>query len=74
VSLRQEYTENDYHKPSDEIKPDWNLEGAVEDLKLLATVGYRVANTATYPVWSPGTEFKAKREQMLKDAGIETGR
>jgi|HubBroStandDraft_6_1064221.scaffolds.fasta_scaffold15401_2 Zn-dependent M28 family amino/carboxypeptidase len=74
LKKRQEYTENDYHKPSDEIKPDWNLEGAVEDLKLLATVGYRVANTATYPVWSPGTEFKAKREQMLKDAGIETGR
>jgi Zn-dependent M28 family amino/carboxypeptidase len=74
LKKRQEYTENDYHKPSDEIKPDWNLEGAVQDLKLLATVGYRVANTTAYPVWSPGTEFKAKREQILKDAGIETGR
>ena len=70
LKKRQEYTENDYHKPSDEIKPDWNLAGAVEDLRLLATVGYRVANATRYPTWTPGTEFKAKREKMLKEAGI----
>jgi Zn-dependent M28 family amino/carboxypeptidase len=64
---RDEYTENDYHKPSDEIKPDWNLSGAVEDLRLLFTVGYRVANTDKYPEWKPGTEFKAKREAMLRN-------
>jgi Zn-dependent M28 family amino/carboxypeptidase len=63
---RDEYTENDYHKPSDEVKPDWDLSGAVEDVKLLFTVGFKVANTAKYPEWSPGTEFKAKREAMLK--------
>jgi Zn-dependent M28 family amino/carboxypeptidase len=70
LKKRGEYTANDYHKPSDEIKPDWNLQGAVDDLRLLATVGYRVANTPAYPTWSPGTEFKAKREQMLKDASV----
>ncbi|HXG92339.1 MAG TPA: M28 family metallopeptidase [Blastocatellia bacterium] len=63
---RDEYTANDYHKPSDEIKPDWDLSGAVEDLRLLFTVGYRVANADKIPEWKPGTEFKAKREAMLK--------
>jgi len=63
---RDEYTANDYHKPSDEIKPDWDLSGAVEDLKLLLTVGYRVAQTDKYPEWKPGNEFKAKRDAMLK--------
>ena len=67
---RDEYTEHDYHKPSDEIKPDWNLSGAVEDLRLLMTVGFRVANADKYPEWKPGTEFKAKREEMLRKAGI----
>lgn len=67
---RDEYTEHDYHKPSDEIKPDWNLSGAAEDLRLLLTVGYRVANADRYPQWKPGTEFKAKRDQMLKKAGL----
>ena len=65
MKKRDEYTENDYHKPSDEIKPDWNLSGAAEDVRLLMTVGYRVANTDKYPEWKPGTEFKAKREAML---------
>lgn len=63
---RQEYTTNDYHKPSDEIKPEWDLTGAVEDAQLLFRVGYEVAQGAQWPEWKPGTEFKARREEMLK--------
>jgi len=62
---REEYTANDYHKPSDEVKTDWDLSGAVEDVQLLFLVGLRVANTETWPEWKPGTEFKARREAML---------
>jgi Zn-dependent M28 family amino/carboxypeptidase len=63
---RAEYTSNDYHKPSDQVKPDWDLSGAGEDAQLLLTVGYRVANADTFPEWKPGNEFKAKRDTMLK--------
>ncbi len=63
---RDEYVANDYHKVSDEIKPDWDLSGAVEDIQLLFQVGYRVAEGEKYPEWKPGTEFKAKRDAMLK--------
>lgn len=63
---RDEYTARDYHKVSDEIKPDWDLSGAVEDLRLLATVGYTVAQGTRYPEWKPGTEFRARREESLK--------
>jgi hypothetical protein len=42
------------------------LSGAVEDLRLLVVVGYRVATEDRWPEWYPGTEFKAKREAMLK--------
>ena len=62
---QERYTANDYHKLSDEVRDDWNLDGAVEDLQLFLRVGYRVANTARYPEWKEGTEFKAKREEML---------
>ena len=48
------------------MKPDWDLSGAVEDLRLLFEVGYRVAQGDTYPEWHPGTEFRARREAMLK--------
>ena len=71
IALRYEgkkYTEADYHKPSDEVKPYWDLSGMVEDLQLLFSVGYRVANAEQFPAWSPGTEFKAKRDAMLNAA------
>jgi Zn-dependent M28 family amino/carboxypeptidase len=63
---RDEYTTKDYHAPSDEIKPDWDLSGAVEDNQLFFVVGYRVANADKFPEWKPGNEFKAKRDAMLK--------
>jgi Zn-dependent M28 family amino/carboxypeptidase len=63
---RDEYTDKDYHAPSDQVKPDWDLSGAVEDAQLLMAVGYRVANADKLPEWKPGNEFKAKRDAMLK--------
>ena len=63
---RDEYTNNDYHAPSDEVKPDWDLSGAAEDAQLLFLVGYNVANAAKFPQWKPGNEFKAARDAMMK--------
>jgi Zn-dependent M28 family amino/carboxypeptidase len=58
---RDEYVNNDYHKPSDEIKPDWDLAGAIDDARLLVDVGLRVAQAETWPDWKPGVEFKRKQ-------------
>jgi len=63
---RDYYTEHDYHKPSDEVKPDWDLSGAVDDLRVFFEVGDKVAQDPQYPEWKPGTEFKAKRDEMMK--------
>jgi Zn-dependent M28 family amino/carboxypeptidase len=62
---RDYYTANDYHAPSDEVKPDWDLSGLAEDAKLLLAVGYRIAQADEYPEWKEGSEFKAIRERML---------
>lgn len=62
---KDEYTNEDYHSPSDEVKPDWDLSGLAEQGKLLMAVGYRVAQAATFPQWKPGNEFKAVREKAL---------
>ena len=61
-----EYTANDYHKPSDKVKPDWDMSGAVQDLQYYWMVGYRLAQTDTFPQWKAGTEFKATRDAMMK--------
>jgi Zn-dependent M28 family amino/carboxypeptidase len=62
---RREYTANDYHKPSDEVKPDWDLSGAAEDMQVLTQVGLRVANGKDWPQWKDGSEFKAVRDAAL---------
>lgn len=66
MKKREEYNTKDYHNVSDEVKPDWDLSGAVEDLQLLFQLGYDVASSEKWPEWKPGTEFKATREAMLK--------
>jgi len=65
---RDEFTSKDYHKPSDEIKPDWNLTGAIDDAQLLTMIGYRVVQGDKFPEWKAGSEFKAKRDAMMKGA------
>ncbi len=64
-----EYTERDYHKVSDEMKDDWDFAGAADDLRLLFEVAWQVANGAEYPQWRAGSEFKARRDAMLR-AGV----
>jgi Zn-dependent M28 family amino/carboxypeptidase len=62
LAQREKYTAENYHKPSDEFDPNWDLSGAVDDLRLLFKVGYRLATESTFPNWKEGVEYKAKRD------------
>lgn len=66
--IRDEWTANIYHQPSDQVDPAWDMAGAVADLTLLYTVGREVAEASIWPTWKDGTEFKAVREQKLGKA------
>jgi Zn-dependent M28 family amino/carboxypeptidase len=68
-TVRDYYTEHDYHEPSDIVRPDWDLSGAVQDLQLLWMLGYDVAQAAKFPEWKPGNEFRARREAALARGG-----
>jgi Zn-dependent M28 family amino/carboxypeptidase len=61
-----EFDLQDYHQVTDEVKPDWDLTGAAQDVQLLFEVGSEVANGDRWPQWKLGTEFKTKRDLMLK--------
>jgi Zn-dependent M28 family amino/carboxypeptidase len=63
---KDDYTAHHYHQVSDEVDPNWDLSGAVQDIQLLFEVGYQVANGDKFPEWRPESEFKAKRESMLR--------
>jgi Zn-dependent M28 family amino/carboxypeptidase len=63
---REAYVDRDYHKVSDEVKPDWDLSGAVEDLQMLLEVGYAVSASDVWPAWRDGSEFKAARPERSR--------
>ena len=64
IEKREEYTANDYHAVSDEVKPDWDLSGALDDLTFMYHMGARLAATDEWPQWSVTSEFRAIREQQ----------
>ena len=62
---REEYTAQRYHKPADEVGPDWDFTAVAQDTEFLFEVGRELANAEQWPTWKPGSEFKARREAML---------
>ncbi len=65
LALKEKYTAENYHKPSDEFDPNWDLSGAVDDLRLLFKVGYRLAMESAFPNWREGTDYRARRDEDL---------
>jgi Zn-dependent M28 family amino/carboxypeptidase len=59
------YTATQYHRPADEITPDWDFAAAVEDIGLLFRVADEVAESSILPQWKAGSEFKAIRDRMM---------
>jgi Zn-dependent M28 family amino/carboxypeptidase len=58
-----DYTGHCYHQPCDAYGPDWKLDGAVQDITLMYAIGRDLANSARWPEWKAGSEFKALRDK-----------
>jgi Zn-dependent M28 family amino/carboxypeptidase len=56
-----------YHRPSDEVEADWNMEGLVQDARLAFRLGLSVAEGAEMPSWYPGDEFEDERRRALAE-------
>ena len=65
---KKEYDDKDYHQPSDELRPDWDFSGAVEDARFYFYLGLKAANADQMPTWRPGDEFEAARKKSLVEA------
>jgi Zn-dependent M28 family amino/carboxypeptidase len=64
------YTEQNYHQPSDELTPDWNFAGMVQDARFGFHAGLILANDDALPQWNAGNEFEASRLAALEAAGL----
>ncbi len=64
--VRDEYVAKRYHQASDELDASWNLDGALDDLRLVSTAILRVAGTSRLPAWRHGEEFEGPRKRSLE--------
>jgi Zn-dependent M28 family amino/carboxypeptidase len=58
-----DYLAHRYHQPSDQYSPDWDVRGALDDLRLYYDVGNRVAHSRRFPRWFPNSEFRLSRDR-----------
>ena len=64
--LRDQYNEKDYHQPSDEMRADWDYAGAVDDMRFLAELGWRIANAPEMPAYNPNEQFARPRAKATR--------
>ena len=62
-----------YHQPSDEWRDSWNLDGAIDDLRVMLVVGLRVADAQAMPTWRKGDEFESARKKALAEVNADGG-
>lgn len=60
-AMNEHYTANNYHKPSDEVTPEWDMSGGAQDLELMYAVGRGLADSSDWPEWRENAEFRAAR-------------
>ena len=65
---RDAYVADDYHKVTDVIKPWWDLTGGARDVDVYVKMGLELSSTGDWPQWKPGSEFKARRDEMMAAA------
>jgi Zn-dependent M28 family amino/carboxypeptidase len=58
-----DYMAHRYRQPSDQYSPDWDVRGALDDLRLYYDVGNRVAHSRRFPRWYPSSEFRVSRDR-----------
>ena len=63
------YNEEAYHAPGDEYDPQWDWGGVMQDLALYYRIGRMLGDTAEWPNWVAGDEFRAVRDRSCAPAG-----
>ena len=58
----ERYLKERYHKAADEVHPEWDNGGIMQDLYAHFKIGVTISDSSEWPKWSDGNEFKAIRE------------
>jgi Zn-dependent M28 family amino/carboxypeptidase len=66
--LATTYNETCYHQPCDEFSAEWDLNGAVDDLRLLTDLGWRIAEAKQMPRYNSDEQFARPRSGGSKSS------
>ncbi|HXZ81740.1 MAG TPA: M28 family peptidase [Terriglobales bacterium] len=72
--LEKDYTDRDYHQPSDEYHADWDFTGLAEITRFGFELGWKAASAPELTAWVPGDEFDTARKASLKAIAEEPDR
>jgi Zn-dependent M28 family amino/carboxypeptidase len=63
LKKQEAFNDTNYHQPSDQYDPAWDLAGGVNDMRLLAQLGWRIAQQADMPTYNNGDQFAQVRKK-----------
>ncbi|MFS8136637.1 MAG: M28 family metallopeptidase [Thermomonas sp.] len=68
----QDFTDHRYHKPGDQFDAaTWKVDGIIEDLEAVQSIGETLANDGQWPNWYAGNPFKAARDAMRPKTSVQ---
>jgi Zn-dependent M28 family amino/carboxypeptidase len=66
VKKIREANGKNYHQPGDEMRADWNYDGALQQAELVLRLAWRLSNIIEMPYWNAGDEFGIVRAKTFK--------
>jgi Zn-dependent M28 family amino/carboxypeptidase len=63
LKKQEAFNDTNYHQPSDEFDPSWDFTGGVNDMRLLAQLGWRIAQAPDMPKYNAGDQFAEVRKK-----------
>jgi len=63
LKKQEAYNDKDYHQPSDQYDPSWDFSGGVNDMRVLAQLGWRIAQQPEMPKYNAGDQFGEVRKK-----------
>jgi Zn-dependent M28 family amino/carboxypeptidase len=66
----EEFNTRHYHQPSDGYQPGWDLDGAVQQARVVLRTAWAAASAGALPQWAPGSEF---RRPPKPEGALEVG-
>jgi Zn-dependent M28 family amino/carboxypeptidase len=63
LKKQEAYNDKDYHQPSDQYDPSWDFTGGVNDMRVLAQLGWRIAHQPEMPTYNAGDQFGEVRKK-----------